>query len=98
MIELLEQAIKELDFEKNVKNPQHIFEILNDILSTNLELCGYLMKMNAHSHIVRKIDGLLKSKLKEFPPDPLFLSLSVLFMILLLLFAAHICTVKGREG
>lgn len=65
LIELLEQAIKELDFEKNVKNPQHIFEILNDILSTNLELCGYLMKMNAHSHIIRKIDGLLKSKLKE---------------------------------
>lgn len=62
---LLEQAINELDFENNIKNPQHIFEILTDILNTNLELCGYLMQMDAHSHIVRKINGLLISKVRS---------------------------------
>ena len=62
---LLDQAIKEIDFANNIKNPLHIFEILTSILTEHLELCGYLMKLNANSHIVRKIDGLLKSKLKE---------------------------------
>ena len=63
-MELLDRAVRELDFEKNIKNPQHIFEILTDIINTNLELYGCLMKLNANSHIVRKIDGVLKSRLR----------------------------------
>ena len=64
LAELLDRAVRELDFEKNIKNPQHIFEILTDIINTNLELYGCLMKLNANSHIVRKIDGVLKSRLR----------------------------------
>lgn len=62
---LLDQAIKEIDFANNIKNPLHIFEILTSILTEHLELCGYLMKLNANSHIVRKIDGVLRNKVRQ---------------------------------
>lgn len=65
LVDLLEQAVHELDFEKNIKNPQHIFEILTDILNTNLELYEYLMKLNARSHVVRKIDTMLKYNVRK---------------------------------
>lgn len=62
---LLEDAVVELDFRKNLKNPQHLFEILTDLLTSHLELCGYLMKINARSHIVRKIDSVLKHRIRD---------------------------------
>ncbi len=65
MAELLEKSVTELDFETNLQNPLHLFEIMTDILNTNLDLCGYLMKINAHSHIVHKIDNVLKNKVEE---------------------------------
>lgn len=55
LITLLEEATKELDFEKNIKNPQHIFEILTDIINSNFDLYSNLMKIDNNSQIVRKI-------------------------------------------
>lgn len=55
LITLLEEATKELDFEKNIKNPQHMFEILTDIINSNFDLYSNLMKIDTNSQIVRKI-------------------------------------------
>lgn len=63
LAERLEHAIRELDFVNNIKNPQRIFEILTDIIDTDIELYSYLMKMDAHSHAVRKINDVLKNRL-----------------------------------
>ncbi|MCI8459331.1 MAG: TetR family transcriptional regulator [Clostridia bacterium] len=65
LVKLLEQAVRELDFEKNIQNPQHIFEILTDILNTDLELYENLMKLNARSHIVRKMEAMLKANVRK---------------------------------
>lgn len=64
LVGLLDQAIQEIDLKKNINNPQHIFEILTDLINSNFELYSYLMKMNAKSHIIRKIYEVLKSRLR----------------------------------
>lgn len=69
LVALLEHAVKELDFEKNIKNPQRIFEILTDILNTNLDLYEQLMKIDSRSHIVRKIDTMLKANVRQALQD-----------------------------
>lgn len=60
----LEEAIQKIDLKKNIDNPQHIFEILTELINTNFELYSYLMRMNANSHIVRKIYAVLKSSIR----------------------------------
>lgn len=62
-IRLLDDAITELDLENNVKNPLHIFEILNDIINANLEINSYLMQLEVGSHYWKAIAKLLKDKL-----------------------------------
>ena len=69
LVRLLEDAMRELDFAKNIKNPQHIFEILTEILNTNLDLYTYLMRLNSRSHVVRKIDNTLKNNVRRAMED-----------------------------
>lgn len=65
LVTLLEQSVQELDFKKSIHDPQHIFEILTEILNTNLELYGHLMQLDARSHIVRKIKNMLKNYVRQ---------------------------------
>lgn len=64
LINLLNHAVEELDFANNIKNPQRIFEILTDIINTDFELYSCLMKLDAKSYIVRKINTVLKNKVR----------------------------------
>ena len=64
LICLLDQAIQEIDLRKNINNPQHIFEILTSLINSNLDLYSNLMKINANSHIIRKIYSVVKDRLR----------------------------------
>lgn len=69
LVNLWNDAIAQLDFEKNIANPQQLFTILNDILNKNMDLCSNLMKLDSKAHVVRKmtasLTALVKNALKE---------------------------------
>lgn len=65
LIGLFEQAVKELDFKSNIDNPLRLFEIMTDVINSNLDLYGQLFKIDANSYVIRKINGVLRDKVCE---------------------------------
>lgn len=65
LIVLWKDALKQLDFKKHISNPQKIFDILTDIINSNLELYSNLMKLDAKSHVIRKLNKALTDLVKE---------------------------------
>ena len=61
-IELVDESVKLLDFQKYGGNPKRIFEILTDIINENIETYGSFLKWDAQSHIIRKITMLFTDK------------------------------------
>ncbi|MBO6262775.1 MAG: TetR/AcrR family transcriptional regulator [Clostridia bacterium] len=64
-IALVEDAATELDFHKYEENPQHIFELLTEIINNNIEAYSSFLKWDAHSHIIRKMIALFSEKVKN---------------------------------
>lgn len=62
-------AIGNLDIEKNIANPQQIFDKLTEIINGNFDLYSNLMKLDAKSNIVRKmvssLTNLVKAELEK---------------------------------
>ncbi len=65
LICLFDSEINDIDFQEAMKNPQPIFEKLTDIINSDIEFYGYLMKSNGSISLVNKISELLKSKVKD---------------------------------
>lgn len=51
--------------QTTVDNPYHIFEKLTGILNQNIEFYSRLMKVDAQSHLLRKIKRVIKVRLKN---------------------------------
>ena len=75
LIKLLDEATQKINFKQHISNPLEIFEILTDIINSNLELYSNLFKLEAKSYIVRKIMKSLiirvKQELKTLPYEKL---------------------------
>lgn len=65
LVKLWNDAIVQLDFKKNIANPQQLFTILNSILNNNLDLCSNLMKLDSKTDVVRKMTLSLTKLIKE---------------------------------
>ena len=69
LVKLWNESIQKLDFQKNFENPQQIFDILTEIINSNLELYSNLIKLDAKSYIIRKLvesmTELVKNELKK---------------------------------
>ncbi len=65
LIILWKDAIQQLDFKNHISNPQRIFEILTEIIDSNFELYSNLMKLDAKSHVVRKLNKSLTEVVKQ---------------------------------
>ena len=55
LVKLWNESIQKWDFQKNFENPQQIFDILTEIINSNLELYSNLIKLDAKSYIIRKL-------------------------------------------
>ena len=55
LIVLWKESIEKLDFSKYISNPKQIFDILTEIINGNFELYSNLMKLDAKSHVIRKL-------------------------------------------
>lgn len=64
LVGLWNDAIEKLDVRNNLANPQRIFATLTEIINSNLELYSNLMKLDARSHIVRKMTVALTEKVQ----------------------------------
>lgn len=60
----LSEVLEEIGQITTVGDPFHIFEKLTEVLNRNIELYGTLMKVDAQSHLLRKIMHAIKGKLK----------------------------------
>lgn len=65
LIILWKDAIQQLDLKKHISNPQRIFEILTEIIDSNFELYSNLMKLDAKSYVVRKLNKSLTEVVKQ---------------------------------
>ena len=65
LIKLLDEATQKINFKQHISNPLEIFEILTDIINSNIELYSNLFKLEAKSYIVRKIMKSLIIRVKQ---------------------------------
>ncbi|MDE7086872.1 MAG: TetR family transcriptional regulator C-terminal domain-containing protein [Clostridia bacterium] len=64
-VELMSGVISEVEHETLITNPYHIFESMTEVISENIEFYSRLLKVDANSHILRKIISMLKVQLKD---------------------------------
>lgn len=65
IIRSFEAAIKDVDFKKCMQNPYIIFERLTEIINSDMDFYGHLLKMNANVNLISKIVSTLKDRLKK---------------------------------
>lgn len=65
LVSSFEKVIQEIDFPRNLENPNKIFETLTDVINGDMEFYSRLMKIDANSHLVRKIVSALKIRVKQ---------------------------------
>ncbi len=65
LVSSFEKVIQEIDFPRNLENPNKIFETLTDVINEDMEFYSQLMKIDANSHLVRKIVSALKIRVKQ---------------------------------
>ena len=65
LVSSFEKVIQEIDFPRNLENPNKIFETLTDVINGYMEFYSQLMKIDANSHLVRKIVSALKIRVKQ---------------------------------
>lgn len=65
LVSSFEKVIQEIDFPRNLENPNKIFETLTDVINGDMEFYSQLMKIDANSHLVRKIVSALKIRVKQ---------------------------------
>ena len=65
IISVFERVIRNIDLGKSFENPRLIFESLNEIIDSDMEFYSRFMKIDANSHLVRKIVSSLKTKVRE---------------------------------
>ena len=65
IIGLFEQGVKDMDLRNNIDNPLHVFEVLTDVINSNIDLYGQLFKIDANSYIIRKVNGVLRDKVRD---------------------------------
>lgn len=62
-VDKLSEVLKEV--VTSIDNPFRIFEKMTEVLNQNLEFYSRLMKVDANSHLLRKIRQVLQENLKE---------------------------------
>ena len=65
LVSSFEKVIQEIDFPRNLENPNKIFETLTDVINGDMEFYSQLMKIDANSHLVRKIVSALKIRVEQ---------------------------------
>lgn len=65
LVSSFEQVVRDADLRSNLKNPYKIFGLLTELINRDMEFCSRLMRIDANSHLVRKIISALKVRVKE---------------------------------
>lgn len=65
LVSSFEKVIQEIDFPRNLENPNKIFETLTEVINGDMEFYSRLVKIDANSHLVRKIVSALKIRVKQ---------------------------------
>ena len=102
LVSSFEKVIQEIDFPRNLENPNKIFETLTDVINGDMEFYSQLMKIDANSHLVRKIVSALKIRVKQtlaqqLPADKKKIELIADFITSGMLSAYHSWFNSGRE-
>ncbi|MGN1096128.1 MAG: TetR/AcrR family transcriptional regulator [Eubacteriales bacterium] len=61
----VEKVTQGMDYDSMVKNPYAVFNIITEVLNSDLELYVYFMKMDSSSRIITKINASLKTKVRK---------------------------------
>jgi len=64
-VDRLSEVLTGIGQEASIENPFRIFEQMTEVLNQNLEFYSRLMKVDANSHLIRKIMSVLREKLKD---------------------------------
>ena len=65
IISVFEKVVREIDFSRSFENPYRIFETLNEVINSDMDFYSRFMKIDANSHLVRKIVSSLKTRVSE---------------------------------
>lgn len=65
VIDSLENATKDMSIEDYLNNPYILFDKITEIINSDQDFYGYLLRMNTNVSLVSKIVDLLKAKVKE---------------------------------
>ncbi len=65
IVSSFEKIIQHVDFKRNLENPYRIFETLNGVINSDMEFYSRLMKIDANSHLVRKIVSALTVRVRQ---------------------------------
>lgn len=63
-VDRLSEVLKEIGQETTISCPYRIFEKMTEVLNQNIEFYSRLMKVDANSHLLRKIMSVIREKLK----------------------------------
>lgn len=65
LVKSFEEVIKTLDIHHSLGEPYKIFETLTELINQNIDFFSRLMKIDANSHLVRKIVSILKIRVYQ---------------------------------
>lgn len=65
LVSSFERVMQDADIRSNLENPYRIFEMLTELINRDMEFCSRLMKIDANSHLVRKIISALKVRVGQ---------------------------------
>ena len=65
LIRACDEAIREVDFRRDLQDPSRIFHKLTEILNRDLEFYGHLFQMRGNQNLAFKITAMLKTKVKQ---------------------------------
>lgn len=82
LVAAFEDALQENVFNPDMQNPYAVFSKLTEILSSDIDFYGYLLKSDATSNLIAKIMSALKSKAREAFADQVSLDDNTLGLII----------------
>ena len=62
LIRACDEAIREVDFRRDLQDPSRIFHKLTEILNRDLEFYGHLFQMRGNQNLAFKITAMLQNK------------------------------------
>ena len=65
ILEKMENAIKDLDVNELLHDPNEFFNKITDVISSDIDFYGHLMRVESNSSLIVKLITSMKNKFKE---------------------------------